>query len=120
MIKPALVFTSGHYHNPASAPATEREAATTVQLWLRHFYEHNPRQPLTMIPVAGPNEVTTEEYRTIRETLRRSPFPCPIGVLLNKRCIMWAQDERALPDTLEHARATLQCYYLALQSCLPL
>ena len=120
MIKPEILFTSGHYRDPAIARSTERAAAFRVHQWLEHAAAHHPERPVTMMPVDGPHAVTETQYLTIRQSLRSSAFPCPVGVLLNNRCIMWAQDERAIPDTLEQARAILQCFHLTNRSRLPL
>ena len=120
MIKPKVFFTTGHYKNPDRAPSLEREAAKTVQVWIKRIMDSNPGLEAPIVPLLGQGAITDDEYQQMKTHLRSSSSPCPIGLKLNNKCIMWAEDERGLPDTIDHAKAILKCFDLTRIARLPL
>lgn len=120
MIKARVILTTGHHSDPSRAPGSEREAIKTVNEWIRKATANAPIQQVPVIPVGGHNGITKKEYQEFRNALRHSSYPCPIGITLNNHCFLWAEDERALPNTLEQAKATLLYFDLTRTYRLPL
>ena len=51
MIEPKVFFTTGHYQNADLAPRSEREAAKTVQVWIKRVMDSNPGLQAPIIPL---------------------------------------------------------------------
>ena len=120
MIKPKVLFTSSQYQDLENVPPSERDAVAMIQEWTKDVIAHSKNKQIPRIWVQGQRAISSEEYLKLVNMLRGSANPCPIALVLHGKCIMWVQDERALPDTLEQAKATLQCVDLTHQYRLPL
>lgn len=73
-----------------------------------------------MIQLQGRDTVSNTEYQELLHALRHSGYPLPVAIALHDNCIMWAEDERGLPNSIEQAKATLQYVDLTRLSRLPL
>ena len=120
MIKPKVLFTSSQYQDLESSPSSERDAITTIQGWTKDVIAHSQNKQIPRIWVQGQRAVSSEEYSKLVNILRSSANPCPIALELHSKCVMWVEDERALPDTLDQVKFILQCVDLTHRYRLPL
>ena len=119
MIEPRVLFTTRHYNKPDQAPSSERATAQIVNDCIMRAIPHMPNNRVPAIRVTGKQAFSSEEYVKMKEKMASQAFPCPIAVILNGDCILWAEDARALPDTLERATAILRCVNLTREGRLP-
>ena len=104
---------------PELAPSSERQAALTVQRWLERTTSDDPEQKVPILPLKGRNAITEEEYLKFRNIMRSTGFPIPVGLMLNNQAIMWTEDERGLPQSVQQAIAILEYFHLTNQGRLP-
>lgn len=119
MINPIVFFVTGDYSDPQQAPSTERAAHTLINQWVERVTQFNRNAVIPCIPVGGSHAASAEEYDTIAQILRSAAHPVPVAIQLHRRCIMWVEDPRGMPESLRNARATLQYVDLARKSRLP-
>ena len=119
MIKPQVVFITGHYNKPAQAPSTERPALALINLWVDRLTKFDKNAKAPCIPVEGRHKASEEEYQRLIDMMKLTDFPTPAVVSLNDNCQMWSEDLRGLPNSLNQARAILHCVNLAKRSRLP-
>lgn len=119
MIEPRVLFTTRYYDKPAEAPSSERASAQIVNEWILRAIPHMPKKKVPAVRVTGKNAFNSEEYAKMRANMNGFAYPCPVAIILHDDCILWAEDARALPDTLERATAILRCVDLTMKGRLP-
>lgn len=120
MIMAKRLFTTGDFRNSAKLKPWQRKDAEEVRTWLDRAGVNGGAVPMPLFAMEGPNAITEEQYEKYRSALRNAACAMPVGLTCDMSLILWAEDERALPDSLEEARGTLTYVALSWRHRLPL
>ena len=130
MIKTQVLFLSDYYNEPKDAPAWEQQTAETIREWVNRAVGDGTRQRVPVIPLSGPGAIDEESYQKFRLMANSSAYPTPVAFALrnpdltppfkNANCLMWIEDQRGLPDTLDDAKNTLEYVHMTNMYRLPL